>query len=186
MHYEIILAGFGGQGILSAGRIIGSAGMIEGRNVTWFPSYGPEMRGGTANCHVIVSEEDIGSPVINNPDVLICMTRPAMDKFEKTVKEGGFILADSSLIGEERISESPKNVIAVPAAEMAVDLGHKAMAMLIMIGRLARETNVVKRESVEKALYEVLKGSLHHLIPEEMKAFDEGWKKYELYAAYGK
>lgn len=177
MQYEIILAGFGGQGILSAGRIIGSAGMLEGKNVTWFPSYGPEMRGGTANCHVIVSEGDIGSPVINNPDVLICMTRPAMDKFEKTVKESGFILADSSLIGEDRIKAGSKRVIAIPAAEMAVNLGHKAMAMLIMIGRLVKETGVVKRESVEKALYDVLKSSLHHLIPEEMKAFDEGMGK---------
>jgi 2-oxoglutarate ferredoxin oxidoreductase subunit gamma len=103
MNYEIILAGFGGQGILSAGRIISVSAILEGRNTTWFPSYGPEMRGGTANCHVIVSDDEIGSPIINNPDILIAMTLPALEKFEKVVRTTGFIIADSSLIDEDRL-----------------------------------------------------------------------------------
>lgn len=174
MHYEIIIAGFGGQGILSAGRIISVAGMLEGKNTTWFPSYGPEMRGGTANCHVIVSDKDIGSPIINYPDILICMTRPAIDKFEQQVKEDGFILADSSLIHGERIEEAEKNIFPIEAATMARDMGHKAFAMLIMIGKLIKETNIFKPETVEKALYEVLKKELHKLIPEEMAALAAG------------
>lgn len=174
MHYEIIVAGFGGQGILSAGRIISVAGMLEGKNTTWFPSYGPEMRGGTANCHVIVSDSDIGSPIINRPDILICMTRPAIDKFEGSVKSSGFILAEMSLVGQERINLSKKHVFSVDAAKKAGELGHKAYAMLIMIGKLITETKIFKPESVEKALYEVLKPELHKLIPKEMAALTAG------------
>lgn len=174
MNYEIIIAGFGGQGILSAGRIISVAAILEGKNTTWFPSYGPEMRGGTANCHVIVSDTEIGSPIINNPDVLICMTKPAIDKFEKHVKESGFILADSSLVGVDRINESEKPAFSVDAAKKAAEMGHKAFAMLVMIGKLITETQIFKPESVEKALYEVLKPELHRLIPDEMAALAVG------------
>lgn len=174
MNYEIIIAGFGGQGILSAGRIISVSAIMEGRNTTWFPSYGPEMRGGTANCHVIVSDEEIGSPIINNPDVLICMTRPAIDKFERLVKEEGFILADSSLIEKDRIKEVKKKIYPMGASKLAGEMGHKAFAMLIMIGKLIKETEIFKPETVEMALYEVLKESLHKLIPEEMAALSAG------------
>ncbi|MFO7612247.1 MAG: 2-oxoacid:acceptor oxidoreductase family protein [Clostridia bacterium] len=174
MQYEIIIAGFGGQGILSAGRIICAAGMSEGKNTTWFPSYGPEMRGGTANCHVIVSDGEIGSPIINNPDILIAMTSPAIDKFGKMVKQSGFILADSSLIEKSRIDGVGSKAYAIDAAKMAGEMGHKAFAMLIMIGKLIRETGILKPESVEKALYEVLKKELHELIPKEMDALSVG------------
>ena len=174
MNYEIIIAGFGGQGILSAGRIISVAAILEGKNTTWFPSYGPEMRGGTANCHVIVSDTEIGSPIINNPDVLICMTKPSIDKFEKHVKDTGFILADLSLVGADRIKNVKKEVFSVDAAKKALEMGHKAYAMLIMIGKLIKETKIFKPETVEKALYEVLKPELHRLIPEEMAALAVG------------
>lgn len=174
MQYEIILAGFGGQGILSAGRIICVAAMMEGKNTTWFPSYGPEMRGGTANCHVIVSDSDVGSPIINRPDILICMTRPAIDKFESHLKDSGFILADKSLVGESRINEVDKKIFMVDAAKTAGDMGHKAFAMLIMIGKLIKETRIFKPETVEKALFEVLKPELHKLIPKEMAALAAG------------
>ncbi|HRX43541.1 MAG TPA: 2-oxoacid:acceptor oxidoreductase family protein, partial [Clostridia bacterium] len=128
MNYEIIIAGFGGQGILSAGRIISVSAILEGKNTTWFPSYGPEMRGGTANCHVIVSDDEIGSPIINSPDILISMTRPALDKFEKTVRDGGFILADSSLIEEDRVNEIKQKHFSIDATQMAGEMGHKAYA----------------------------------------------------------
>jgi len=174
MNYEIIIAGFGGQGILSAGRIISVAAIIEGMNTTWFPSYGPEMRGGTANCHVIVSDHVIGSPIINHPDVLICMTKPALDKFEDHVKDTGFILADLSLVGKERLNSSKKQVFPIDSAKKAAEMGHKAFAMLIMIGKLIKETKIFKPETVEKALYEVLKPELHRLIPDEMAALAVG------------
>ncbi|MBN2557128.1 MAG: 2-oxoacid:acceptor oxidoreductase family protein [Clostridia bacterium] len=174
MQHEIIIAGFGGQGILSAGRIICAAGMAEGKNTTWFPSYGPEMRGGTANCHAIVSDGEIGSPIINNPDILIAMTSPAIDKFGKMVKENGFIIADSSLIEKSRIEATGRTAYSIDAARKAGDMGHKAFAMLIMIGKLIKETGIFKPESVEKALYEVLKKELHGLIPKEMDALCVG------------
>ncbi|MBN1624009.1 MAG: 2-oxoacid:acceptor oxidoreductase family protein [Clostridia bacterium] len=174
MNYEIILAGFGGQGILSAGRIISVSAILEGRNTTWFPSYGPEMRGGTANCHVIVSDDEIGSPIINNPDILIAMTLPALEKFEKVVRNTGFIIADSSLIEEERLKEAKSRVFPIKATQIAGEMGHKAYAMLIMIGKLIKETNIFKPETVEKALYEVLKQELHKLVPEEMAALSAG------------
>lgn len=174
MNYEIIIAGFGGQGILSTGRIISVAAILEGKNTTWFPSYGPEMRGGTANCHVIVSDSEIGSPIINNPDVLICMTKPAIDKFESHVKSDGFILADLSLVGSDRIEKATGRVFAIDAAKKAGEMGHKAFAMLIMIGKLIKETQIFKPDSVEKALYEVLKPELHQLIPDEMAALAVG------------
>ncbi len=174
MNYEIIIAGFGGQGILSAGRIISVSAILEGKNTTWFPSYGPEMRGGTANCHVIVSDGEIGSPIINNPDVLICMTKPAIDKFESYVKNTGFILADMSLVGEDKIKSSKKQIFSIDAAKKAGEMGHKAYAMLIMIGKLIKETKIFKPETVEKALYEVLKPELHRLIPDDMAALAMG------------
>lgn len=174
MNYEIVLAGFGGQGILSAGKIISVSAINEGLNTTWFPSYGPEMRGGTANCHVIVSDGEIGSPIINNPDVLISMTLPALDKFETLVKENGLILADSSLIDETRLDLVEKKIYCLNATKIATQMGHKAFAMLIMIGKLIKETDIFKPETVEKALYEVLKAELHKLIPEEMAALSAG------------
>ncbi len=174
MDYELILAGFGGQGILSAGKIISVSAILEGKNTTWFPSYGPEMRGGTANCHVIVSDDEIGSPIINNPDILIAMTLPALDKFEKTVKKSGFIIADSSLIEKERLDSVGIRVFPINATQLSGEMGHKAYAMLIMIGKLIKETEIFKPETVEKALYEVLKQELHKLIPEEMAALAAG------------
>ena len=122
----------------------------------------------------LVSDRPIGSPIINNPDVLICMTKPAMDKFEKNVKDSGFILADLSLVGEDRLKEVKKKVYPIDAAKKAGEMGHKAYAMLIMIGKLIKETKIFKPETVEKALYEVLKPELHGLIPEEMAALAVG------------
>ena len=117
---NIVFAGFGGQGILFAGKVVAYAGLIEGRELSWLPSYGPEMRGGTANCSICLSDEPIGSPLVTNPNVLIAMNRPSLDKFVNEVEPGGTILLDSSLI-DERVERDDVTVFYVPASKLAED-----------------------------------------------------------------
>ena len=114
---NIVFAGFGGQGILFAGKVVAYAGLIEGRELSWLPSYGPEMRGGTANCSICLSDEPIGSPLVTNPNVLIAMNRPSLDKFVNEVEPGGTILLDSSLI-DERVERDDVTVFYVPASKL--------------------------------------------------------------------
>lgn len=172
-HLEIVLAGFGGQGILSAGRLLAYAGMLEDRFVSWLPSYGPEMRGGTANCHVVISDQPVGSPILNRANVLICMNGPSLEKFEKMVVPGGVIITDSSLV-ENSPSRTDVTVFEIPATRMASDMGNLTFANIILLGKLLGHTGAISRESFEKALMEVLPKKKHYLIPEEMKAFDDG------------
>jgi 2-oxoglutarate ferredoxin oxidoreductase subunit gamma len=173
INQEIIIAGFGGQGILSAGRLLAYAGMLENRHVSWLPSYGPEMRGGTANCHVIISDSPVGSPILNSATTLIVMNRPSLDKFEDVVVEGGIIISDSSLVDRKPI-RSDVQADEIPATKMASDMGNLAYANIIMLGRLLKRTGVVSRESVIEALKEVLPEKKHYMIPEEIKALDAG------------
>ncbi|MBN2852333.1 MAG: 2-oxoacid:acceptor oxidoreductase family protein [Clostridia bacterium] len=174
MQYEIIIAGFGGQGVLSAGRLLAYAGMIEGKNVSWLPSYGPEMRGGTANCHVIISDDEVGSPIINHADIAICMNLPSFEKFEKLVKDDGFILADSSMIEPLKLASSHKKHHDINATERAFELGNKAYANIFILGKLLAVTKMLTPESIEQALYKVLPPKKHNLIPIEMKALKTG------------
>lgn len=171
--YSIILAGFGGQGILSAGRIVASAALIEGHEVSWFPSYGPEMRGGTANCGVVVSDSMIGSPVINDTDVLIALNGPSLDKFTRQVKPGGLIIVDSTLV---QAIPSRRDVVffSIPASDMANELGNLNFAVVFLLGCLAANSDCMSRDSFEAALKEVLPKRHHHLIPEELEVFDKG------------
>jgi 2-oxoglutarate ferredoxin oxidoreductase subunit gamma len=173
MQYEIIFAGFGGQGILSAGRLIAHAGMLEGKNVSWLPSYGPEMRGGTANCHIIVSDGQVGSPIIEKADILIAMNLPSFVKFEKNVKKNGLIIADSDMMNMEEV-RTEKKAFGVNASETADKFGNKAFATLILIGKMIKETGMIKPESIEQALYKVLPENKHKMIPDEMKALNFG------------
>jgi 2-oxoglutarate ferredoxin oxidoreductase subunit gamma len=170
---EIIIAGFGGQGILSAGRLIAYAGMLEDKHVSWLPSYGPEMRGGTANCHVIVSEEPIGSPILNSATAIIVMNSPSLEKFESIVEKAGLVITDSSLV-DMRPSRTDVDICEIPASEMASDMGNATYAGIILLGKLIAKTGVVSKESFEAALKKVLPPKYHHLIPEEMKALDMG------------
>lgn len=170
---EIIIAGFGGQGIQAAGMLIAYAGMIENKHVSWLPSYGPEMRGGTSNCHVIVSDDPVGSPILNSANVLIVMNGPSLDKFENTIVPGGMIIADSSLV--EKASERKDiEFIGIPATKMAIDMGNQAFSNIIALGKLLGKTGVVSVESFEMALKKVLPEKKHYLIPEEMKALEMG------------
>jgi 2-oxoglutarate ferredoxin oxidoreductase subunit gamma len=172
---EIIIAGFGGQGILSAGRLLAYAGMLENKNVSWLPSYGPEMRGGTANCHVIISDEPVGSPILNNATTLIIMNKPSLDKFEKSVLEGGRIFIDSSLV-DKRPTRKDVEVYGIPATQLASEIGNLTYANIIILGKLMAVTGIVSKENFIKALKEVLPERKHYMIPDEIKALDIGMK----------
>ncbi|MDR2572611.1 MAG: 2-oxoacid:acceptor oxidoreductase family protein [Oscillospiraceae bacterium] len=172
--HKMFFAGSGGQGILLMGQIVGSAAIIEDRESTFFPSYGPEMRGGTANCTVIVSDKAISSPVIFESDCVVAMTLPSMLKFESTLKPGGIMLINTSMI-----HQAPKRdditVFEVPVTEMANELGNARVANIIMLGAFVRTTNIVKAESVEQVIREVFSAKAE-LIDLELKAFNY-WKK---------
>ncbi len=170
---DIIFSGFGGQGIQAAGKLIAYAGMLENKFVSFLPSYGPEMRGGTSNCHVIVSDEPIGSPILNSATVVMAMNRPSLDKFESYLEPGGILLIDSSLVNRSPERKDIK-VFEIPATQIASDMGNLAYANIIMLGKLIHETGAASAEYFEKALKKVLPEKKHYLIPEEMKALSLG------------
>lgn len=174
-QHEIILSGFGGQGIQAAGKLIAYAAMLESKYVSFLPSYGAEMRGGTSNCHVIISDDPVGSPIINNATVLMAMNRPSLDKFENWVVQGGMILLDSSLVNRG-LARTDVKAFEIPATQIASDMGNLAFANIIMLGKLLAETGAVSEEYFEKGLKKVLPEKKHYLIPEEMKALDLGMK----------
>ena len=173
IDYSVILAGFGGQGILSGGKFIATAALLENREVSWFPSYGPEMRGGTANCSVVISDEPIGSPVINQADALIVLNGPSLDRFLKHVKPGGLVIVDSSLVLQEPDRKDIR-LFRIPASTMAVEAGNITFAIIYLIGCLQAQSACFTRESFEKALVDALPSRHHHLIPQEMAALDAG------------
>ena len=170
---EVIIAGFGGQGILSAGKLLAYAGMLEDKYVSWLPSYGPEIRGGTANCHVIISDEPIGSPILNSTTALIVMNGPSLDRFESMVVPGGLIITDSSLVDRSPARKDLK-YFEIPATMIASDMGNLTYANIILLGKLLQVTGIVARESFTAALEKVLPEKKHHMIPEEIKALEMG------------
>jgi 2-oxoglutarate ferredoxin oxidoreductase subunit gamma len=173
LDFSIILAGFGGQGILSAGKFIATAALLEGREVSWFPSYGPEMRGGTANCSVVISEEPIGSPVINDADVLIALNGPSLDRFVGHVKPGGLIIVDSALVPSVP-ARRDIHLFQIPASTLASEAGNMNFAIIYLLGCLAEQTGCITRDAFVKALEDALPARHHHLIPKEMEVFDIG------------
>jgi len=173
MKQDIVIAGFGGQGILSAGRILANAGMIEEKNVSWLPSYGPEMRGGTANCCVVISDEPVSSPVLNEATSLIVMNGPSLEKFENWVVKDGIIILDSSLIDFE-VKRKDVKVFAIPASKMAIEMGNATYANIILLGKLIAATGIICKENFEKSLKNVLPPKKHFMIPEEMEALQVG------------
>ena len=173
MEHKIIIAGFGGQGILSAGKMLAYAGMLENKSVSWLPSYGPEMRGGTANCNVIITDEQVGSPIVNDATVLIAMNTPSLEKYEKCVQPGGAIILDSSLVNKE-VTRKDVTVYCIPATELASQAGNNAFANIYLLGKLIAHTQVIEPESFELSLTHTLKEKYHHMIPEEMKILREG------------
>ncbi len=170
---NIVFAGFGGQGILFAGKVVAYAGLIEGRELSWLPSYGPEMRGGTANCSICLSDEPIGSPLVTNPNVLIAMNRPSLDKFVNEVEPGGTILLDSSLI-DERVERDDVTVFYVPASKLAEENGLKGLANIILVGKLRKELAFCTEETLDKALQKCIPTRKADMLGFNRKALEIG------------
>jgi len=169
-HQEIIFAGFGGQGILSMGKFLAYAGLEENLNVSWLPSYGPEMRGGTANCSVIVSENPIGAPLVTDATTVVVMNRPSLDKFESHVVKGGLLIMDSDLVNREP-ERTDIEVIKIPAQRIAEEVGSKKIANMVLLGALVEKTKIVSMESLLKALKEHGKEQFYEL---NKKALERG------------
>ena len=174
MTQEIIFAGFGGQGILFAGKVVAYAGMNEGKNVSHLPSYGPEMRGGTANCSVIVSDEPVASPVITDPTSLVVMNGPSLDKFENSVVKGGKIFIDSTLISRD-VERNDVEVFKIDATNLANKMGLPKLANIIMVCKLVKETGLFTYDEIKKAVTKMVPPSKPELLENNMKAFDTGY-----------
>ena len=170
---NIVLAGFGGQGVLFAGKLIAYAGLLEDREVSWLPSYGPEMRGGTANCSVCLSDDPIGSPLVLAPDALIAMNQPSLDKFAGVVAEGGVVVADSTLIAD--IPDVPGVAMcALPATAMAEEAGFKKLANIILAGKLYAETAFCAEDVLWKAMEKCVPASKAAMLEMNKKALRLG------------
>lgn len=173
MQTEIVIAGFGGQGVLFAGQVLAYAAMDAGKDVTWIPSYGPEMRGGTANCTVIISDEEIGSPLVRNPKAVIVLNLPSLDKYEGMVSPGGVLIANASLINRGASRDDIQNVF-IPANEIAEKLGDKRMTNMVTLGALLARLPVLSLEVVEKALEDHLPARHKRLLPVNFQALQQG------------
>lgn len=178
MNKQILIAGFGGQGILFSGKFLAYEGLIEGKEVSWLPSYGPEMRGGTANCSIIISDKKIGSPIVNNPDILIAMNGPSLEKYENETTKDGVILVDSSLI-EKKVDRSDVNAHYIPATRLASDENLPGLANMIMIGFMIKHTGIIPFENVENAMKKVVSAKKQNLFDLNMKAVELGYNYEE-------
>jgi 2-oxoglutarate ferredoxin oxidoreductase subunit gamma len=173
MQTDIIIAGFGGQGVLFAGQLLAYAAMDEGREVTWIPSYGPEMRGGTANCTVVISDEEIGSPLVRNPQAVIAMNLPSLDKYETVVQAGGVLVINSSIINRI-VTRTDIRAAFVPGNEIAESLGDRRMTNMVLLGGLLANLPVLPLEAVERALQAHLPVRHQRLLPLNVQALHRG------------
>jgi len=177
MEHRMIFAGFGGQGILLAGQLVAEVGMINGKNVTWMPSYGPAMRGGFANCSVMVSDDVIGTPIIANPDLLIAMNQPSMDLFEPKVVSGGHIIYNSSLI-KNIPKRDDVSFISLPCNEIAASLDQPKAVNMPIIGAIMELTKLFSITDIEKTMFNKFGESRAGLIEINLKAIEEGRKQF--------
>ncbi|MCL6573126.1 MAG: 2-oxoacid:acceptor oxidoreductase family protein [Bacillus sp. (in: Bacteria)] len=173
MPEEIIIAGFGGQGVMSLGQLIAYAGMLDGKGVTWLPSYGPEQRGGTANCAVVVSNEAVGSPLVTWPSTAIVLNNPSFDKFEPRVRPGGLLIVNTTLVTKTSERKDIK-IIEISASDIANDLGNSRVANMILLGAFLEHTKIVSTDSVIESLKKVFSKDKHHLIEVNKQALTKG------------
>ena len=173
MKKEIIISGFGGQGVLSMGKILAYSGLMEDKEVTWMPAYGPEQRGGTANVTVIISDERISSPILSNYDVAIVLNQPSLDKFESKVKPGGILIYDDYGILNPP-TRTDIEIHTISAMEKAAEMKNAKVFNMIVLGGLLKVCPIVPYSALEKALYKTLPERHHDLIPLNMKAVEEG------------
>jgi 2-oxoglutarate ferredoxin oxidoreductase subunit gamma len=179
MTEEILIAGFGGQGVLSMGKILAYSGIMEDKEVTWFPSYGPEMRGGTANVTVIISDERISSPVLNKFDTAIILNQQSMKKFEESVKPGGNLLYDPNGISQPPVRKDI-NIYKVEGTKTASEMGNPKVFNMIMLGSFLKVKPILKLDNVEKGLEKSLPERYHKLIPLNLEAIKKGQEILEL------
>ncbi len=170
---QILIAGFGGQGILFAGKFLAYKGLLEDLQVSWLPSYGPEMRGGTANCNVILSEEAVGSPIVTDPDVLIAMNLPSLEKYEGTVVPGGQIYVDSTLIAK-KVERDDVQVFYIPATKMANDAGVPTLANMVMMGCVLKNNPELTFEGTAETMAKLVPAKKANLVELNMKALEAG------------
>ena len=170
---QYLFAGFGGQGILFAGKFAAYKGLIEEKQVSWLPSYGPEMRGGTANCCVVVSDEEVGSPVVVEADSVVVMNRPSLEKYEKNVAPGGKLFINSSLVKDEP-TRTDIEVYRVPASEIADELGNSRVANIVMLGAMLEKTGIVSPKTAIECLAASFGERKAHLIPLNEQAIQKG------------
>ena len=173
MKKEIIISGFGGQGVMSIGKSLVEAGVKEGLEVTWAPSYGPEMRGGTANCSVVLSSRPVGSPVFTHPTELIAMNLPSLEKFEPLVKEGGLILVNSSVV-KEKVERPGMRAVYVPCSEIAYEIGNLKVANMVMLGAYVAATGALHPTTIQEMITAMFTGAKAKLVPLNMEALRRG------------
>ena len=171
---QILFAGFGGQGVLFAGKFLAYKGLVQDMQVSWLPSYGPEMRGGTANCSIILSDTPVGSPIITEPDVLVAMNLPSLQKFVDAVVPGGKIFVDSTLIGA-KVERTDVEVFYIPATQMAKDEGVATLANMILMGKVMKESNAVSFEGNKQTLEEFIPAKRANLIDANCRALQLGY-----------
>ena len=170
---EILLAGFGGQGILFAGKILAYCGLMDDKELSWLPSYGPEMRGGTCNCSVCISDEPIGSPLVLTPDILVVMNQPSFDKFVPEVRAGGKVFFDSTLI-DANTDRTDIQLFGIPSQQLADDNSLKGGSNIILLGKLLKETGICSLDTMKKAIEKVVPPKKAALIPNNFKAIEIG------------
>ena len=174
-HYEeIVIAGFGGQGIMLAGKLLAQTAMREGKEVTYLPSYGAEVRGGTANCMVVISEEEIACPLVAQPDSLIVMNKASLNKFAPRLKKGGLLVMNVSLIDNEPEFDDSIDVVAVPADELAVELGSQKSANMVALGAYLQKRGYLSPDAAGEALADVLAERYHKTLPVNIAALHKG------------
>ena len=173
MTHSYLIAGFGGQGLLFAGKFLAYKGLLENKEVSWLPSYGPEMRGGTASCSVIIGDEPVGSPIVEHPDVLMVMNLPSLNRYEQAVQPGGTIFVDSSLV-DRRVERSDVKAIYVPATRLAVENNMTTLANMILTGRILAEMGEFDMDGVQAALKKVVSAKHPEMFDLNLKALQIG------------
>jgi 2-oxoglutarate ferredoxin oxidoreductase subunit gamma len=180
MRHDVFIAGFGGQGVLLAGNLLSYAAIIEGKNVSFFPAYGVEKRGGAAMCTVVIADGDVGSPVIGNPSVTIVLNQTSLEKYGQKVKQGGICIVNSSLVDTSRFTRDDIEIIRIPMNEIAMQLGDARMVNMVAAGAYAERTGAVSLQSLAEALKDALPERNHRFIPANVSAIEAGAARVEV------
>jgi 2-oxoglutarate ferredoxin oxidoreductase subunit gamma len=180
MYFDCIIAGFGGQGVMLMGNILAYAAMGEKKKVTYMPVYGVEMRGGTANCTVVISDREIGSPIIQKPISAIVMNRPSLEKFGPRVRKGGLLGVNASLVSEKEIRLKGIECLMVPSRDLALEVGNERLTNMVILGAAVQKSGVVNLKSLKKALYPALDLRYHKMIEKNSLALERGARFVEM------